>query len=119
MWERNPSVESWDWLNASSFCVTATTGGRLGWRLPTTQELSSLADLPSSTFPPAGSPFNLNAAKPDYFLWSATVTAFGASDAWSLFTCAKPDCHPVNTAMPKTALMRFWCVRGGLNTDPQ
>jgi hypothetical protein len=62
-------------FSAQSHCNTLKTGGRLGWRLPTLQELASLVD-PSVPFPgptrPAGHPFS-NVQSGNY--WSATANA--------------------------------------------
>jgi hypothetical protein len=64
VWEKSPNTNT-DWYNAQIRCNTLRTGGRLGWRMPTLQELASLVD-PSVPFPdprlPAGHPKPLSRA---------------------------------------------------------
>ena len=57
VWERSPKVRipPWDqylynWTQAIGSCTTSYVGGRMGWRLPTIQELASLND-PSVPLP--------------------------------------------------------------------
>src|SRR5215813_9983343 len=44
VWEQSPSTHSFIWEEAQRRCNGLTTGGRLGWQLPTLQELASLLD---------------------------------------------------------------------------
>ncbi len=47
VWERSPSTTQYPWtgsLTGHIWCNTRSIGNRLGWRLPTIQELASLAD---------------------------------------------------------------------------
>src|SRR5512135_3011790 len=39
IWERTPSSAETAWANASLRCALTSTGGRLGWRLPSFLEL--------------------------------------------------------------------------------
>src|SRR5262245_66120666 len=39
VWERSPSTSTGDWGSALFHCINLNTGGRMGWRLPTVQEL--------------------------------------------------------------------------------
>jgi hypothetical protein len=41
VWEKSPSTANFTWLNAQRHCIELTTGGRLGWRLPTVQWIRS------------------------------------------------------------------------------
>src|SRR5437016_8649313 len=44
VWEQSPSTSTLSWDGAQNHCNTLRAGGRLGWRLPTLQELASLVD---------------------------------------------------------------------------
>jgi hypothetical protein len=50
VWERSPSPQKGRWINAPDICPQKQIGGRSGWRLPTIQELASLAPLSGSPF---------------------------------------------------------------------
>src|SRR5262245_64403301 len=62
VWQRSPLPPT-SWTSASSVCAVTGTGGRMGWRLPTVNEITSLFDPSafgaSGTNPPlpAGHPF--------------------------------------------------------------
>jgi hypothetical protein len=115
VWEQSPDASSFDWLNAQNHCNELTVGSRLGWRLPTIQELASLVDpnAAGAPFLPAGHPFsNINAQGAAY--WSATTSAGDTSRAWAVnFTNA----DVFNDS--KIGGKIVWCVRGGQGVDPQ
>jgi Protein of unknown function (DUF1566) len=116
VWQKTPQPLALivNWVTAQALCNSTTTGGRLGWRLPTIQELASLVDLsvaaPGPTLP-AGHPFQ-NVVPAIY--WSATPRA-GSTDAWTVdfengsvtFDVIAPD-----------VLDSVWCVRSG-GSNPQ
>jgi hypothetical protein len=116
VWEKSPSSAfTEDWYGAQSLCNALKTGGRLGWRLPTLQELASLVD-PSVPFPgptlPAGHPFaNVQSSSP---YWSATSAASNANLAWATFFS-----NGGVGADFKNNHNFFWCVRGGQGVDAQ
>ena len=123
VWEQSPNTGPFTWLNAQIHCNQKTVGGRKGWRLPTIQELASLASLvvdpnkigigsvPAGNLP-AGHPFS-NVQSSQY--WSATtdtrgpglarVMNFGSGIV--LLTGIKANAHFV------------WCVRSGQGVEPQ
>jgi hypothetical protein len=114
VWERSPSTSLWFWDLAEAHCINSTVGNRLGWHLPTVQELTSLLD-PSVPFPgpvlPAGHPFmNVQGAQASY--WSSTTTFLDA--AWHVATGV-----PFADRAVKTASLFAWCVRGGQGVDTQ
>ena len=126
VWEQSPSTTAIPWAVAQTHCNGLTTGGRLGWRLPTLQELASLVDTsipsPGPTLP-SGHPFSnvqpSNSMLPNY--WSATTQIRGALDwAWGvnfyLGSLADVD-GPGSTN--KVSPNYVWCVRGGQGVDPQ
>ena len=114
VWDRSPIAATFSWVDAQLFCNEVTTGNRLGWRLPTYQELASLVDLSVPTPGPrlpAGHPFPT--VQPTEY-WSATTTAVVTGGAWALnFSAA------VRRRDVQSSLKLVWCVRGGQGSDPQ
>ena len=114
VWEQSPSASTINWDNAHGNCIELRTGGRLGWRLPTVQELASLVD-PSVHFPgptlPSGHPFS-NVQSDRY--WSATTQETIANFAFDVNFFV----GFVN-ADSKGSDHFAWCVRGGQGADPQ
>ena len=101
-------------FNAHGRCNRLTTGDRLGWRLPTLQELASLVDPSAADAPtlPAGHPFeNVQTFFP---YWSATTTASDTSSAWTVNFS-----NGGLIGVGKHNGMLVWCVRGGQGVDPQ
>jgi hypothetical protein len=126
VWERSPDNTGGpnndgrrDWSDAQIHCNFLTTGNRVGWRLPTLQELSSLAD-PTQSNPslPPGHPFG-NVQSSDY--WSATTRANDTTRAWgvsfgSIFVGGPGGLPTVNGV---GGILFVWCVRGGQGVDAQ
>jgi len=112
VWEKSPSTSSMVWANGFLFCWRKTLGFRMGWRLPTVEELASLVD-PRFSHPSlaSGHPFT-NVRLAAYC--SATTLATDTSAAWyvEFYT------GQVN-AYPKTFPVFVWCVRGGRGHDGQ
>ena len=115
VWEKSPSTSTKNWNIAQCYCNTLAVGNRMGWRLPTIQELTSLVD-PSVPSPgptlPAGHPFsNVQSS----FYWSATTNAdLSILAAWGVYFS--------NGLVMMDVLSLFncvWCVRGGQGVDPQ
>jgi hypothetical protein len=119
VWEQSPETfpnpsTSQTWINAQSSCNIRIVGGRLGWRVPTLQELASLIDR--TQFEPAlpsGHPFS-NVSFHFTGYWSASTLANDSSNAWRV---------PFDTGLvgfgAKTVAIHVWCVRGGQGVDPQ
>jgi len=124
VWERSPSTAVYPWssgstsLTAGYHCLLEVTlGGRIGWRLPTVNELASLVDKTSSSSPtlPPGHPFQnvlFGSAFDDY--WTATTTA-GSANAARVLNFRDGQIG----ASPKSDSQLVWCVRGGQVVDPQ
>jgi hypothetical protein len=112
VWERSPVSATSNWYEAVNLCAFLNNGtGRLGWRLPSYQELNSLVDLsaPSAPILPPGHPFQ-NVAVAGY--WSAT-------DNISTSSTTGDQARYVNFFLgavfptSKNADLHRWCVRGG------
>jgi len=116
VWDRSPSLLANTWVGAFFSCSSKEIGSRLGWRLPTLEELSSLLDTTVGFAPniTTGHPFsNLQS---EY--WSST---------------SAPPSHPpfkgivsiggagffVDFRNISNNLFHVWCVRGGSGHDAQ
>ena len=138
VWEISPSTSRFGWADAQAHCngeavftggtliLGAKTGNRLGWRLPTIQELASLVDPTVPTAPgdlslPVGHPFmNVSSGTP---YWSATTSAVGfalsSPAAWIIdFRFGSITPNVLGTAL-NGGSYNAWCVRGGQGTDSQ
>ena len=116
VWEQMPTevfFTNYLWEDAQIHCDQLIKGGRMGWRLPTLQELTSLID-PSRALPalPIGHPFS-NVQSAAY--WSATTDATNVLNAWAL-GFASGGVAPLTKS---TTYNYVWCVRGGKGVDPQ
>jgi Protein of unknown function (DUF1566) len=112
VWQRNPTGSAQNWVNAAISCHTLNgtlaPGGRLGWRLPSVEELGSLMDQTQPDPPlPAGHPFQGIEAS---YYWTATTAEGDPEVAYTVdffFGGAFGQAS-------KSALRLFvWCVRGG------
>jgi len=117
VWEKSPnSTITFDWFTAHRYCNDLILGNRLGWRLPTIQELASLVDgdLANTSSPrlPPGNPFSN--VSPVVGYWSANTYSAFTGNAWFLIF----GDGSVGTGT-KAAVIHFWCVRGGHGVDPQ
>ncbi len=117
VWEKSPSTKLVTWEDAQSHCNALITGNRLGWRLPTVQELTSLLDPNEVLFPilPAGNPFQ----NVQNGYWSATTYASGTSEAWTVTFFLETVGPQVHQQDKSVAGSPAWCVRGGHGVDPQ
>ena len=113
VWEQSPSTSTFIWETAQFHCNNRSTGGRLGWQLPTVQQLASLVDPNVSPGPtlPSGHPFPTVQSS---FYWSATTFASDSSFALGVLFSAVGVFFDV-----KTTPYFAWCVRGGQGVDAQ
>ncbi len=115
VWERNPHAGSpVNWPSARLECARRTTGGRLGWRLPSSAEIGSLADLGRGL--PNNHPFTSVSSGARY--WTNTVftsvggSLFANSGNVQALTMDIGAAGATVTNVDSTEGRRFWCVRG-------
>jgi len=113
IWQLAPGPTAVTWEVCSTSCLTVIIGGRLGWRMPTIQELASLEDPTQTTAPyiPKGSPFNNIASD---FIWSAT---FYAPTGYPLLIHFYAIQDFISAASTDSYIC--WCVRGGSGSGTQ
>lgn len=122
LWQRSPSGSLVTWEQAVTLCYSLTLGERMGWRLPTVEELLSLVDPTQTSTPtlPVGHPFQNIAASPNY--WTATSLALNSGTPPSThayfidFIAGGPGPNPDGKGLLS---VNFWCVRGGSGHDFQ
>jgi len=115
VWEKSPSTGTYPWVNAAfSYCANLDVGGRMGWHLPTAEQLTSLID--NSEFEPSlpsGHPFTNVHPTVTAEYWSATTDS--TSTAVTV-TFGDLLVNHVNSDT-KTNYNYVWCVRGGQSQD--
>jgi len=126
VWERSPSTATPDWYGAQTHCNGLMVGNRVGWRLPTVQELASLGEpnATSALLLPAGHPFTNVHSSDGAFFWSATTFVFEVGDdrrlAWIVVPAGLGPGFGALFIAFKTGENGFvWCARGGKGVDPQ
>jgi hypothetical protein len=109
VWEKSPSTVKVNWYDAQGYCLQLSMGGRLGCRLPSIQELASLADQ-TQTNPalPPGHPFS-NVQKDSYWS-SSTQESSTASRPALVFDFSVGAFFFVVDVKIQT--LNYWCVRG-------
>lgn len=116
VWDRNPTLTPYIWVDAQDHCNTLVIGNRKGWRVPTIQDLASLMDpsaaAASGIAVPAGHPFGPNVGS--HLYWSATTRASDTALAW----IASFGGGDILSEFKHNGLF-VWCVRGGQGVDPQ
>jgi hypothetical protein len=112
VWQRTPSTQPMGYAAARVGCDEfLTIGNRLGWRLPTLQELASLIDVSrSDPALPAGHPFN-NVQISGYYRTS-TEDARDTNNNFVVSFAGDGDLANGNIGSKDTPHF-FWCVRGG------
>lgn len=107
VWDAAPAQASYySFATAQAHCGGLVLGGRAGWRVPSLEEMLSLA------VPRPGAPFVYQS---DYY-WTATTVAGAPASGWIAdLTQATPA--PLSLTKGNTELV--WCVRGGHGYDGQ
>jgi hypothetical protein len=115
IWERTPSSAVTGWATASLRCALKSTGGRLGWRLPSFFELmtlvepSSLATTSQPTLP-ASHPFR---GVRGGLYWTTNVHATEPTSAYAI-DFLRGDLK----LQHKHQAHAMWCVQGGTPDAP-
>lgn len=133
VWERSPSQESQyysDWQGAyyanyvPDYCANLMVGGRMGWSVPTAQQLASLVDT-STYFSgeptlPAGHPFDTDCssggcvAPARYFTSTVFLNRTDPSKVVTYDFSQGVAVEPRNIGGDYTPYKnRMWCVRSG------
>lgn len=112
VWEKSPAKTTYLVDQAPYHCISQNLGGRMGWHLPTIEQLASLVDLSVAGSPklPAGHPFDIvfsTGGAPPSCYWSAT-TVIGEWQTVNFSNGHVGDCVGFTYA---------WCVRGGETRD--
>jgi hypothetical protein len=120
LWQQTPNPASEPWNGATLTCIGQSTGGRMGWRLPTVQELMSLLDPATSgaSTPglPAGHPFGGSLTEQSF--WSATQSD-DVSPTASKYVVYVASVVALVTVEPPATPHRSWCVRTPHGENPQ
>jgi hypothetical protein len=118
VWERSPRSKPSTWLEAVGDCYGRTVGDRLGWRLASIEELTSLVD-PTQSLPqflPPNHPFNVDESIGREY-WSSTSLASIPPNAFIIRT--SPFEGPfVGVTIKSFRVPLGWCVRGGQGPSP-
>ena len=116
VWQRDASQPQSAWGTAVEYCIQNALGARRGWRLPTADELTSLAIAFSPDpmdMPPPNSPFTGFPTVPGtQRYWTATDSALDSAFAFVVDpSTGFPQTHPKagNGSFEERAV----CVRGG------
>lgn len=108
VWEASPDFVNFrPWGSALQHCANRITGGRMGWRLPSVHELSSLADpLTADPGPrlPIGHPFQNVQSN---FYWTGSARTDDAAVAWGVNFR-----EGAVAGDGKASQHLVWCVRG-------
>jgi hypothetical protein len=112
VWERSPDPTVRTWYEDVYQCTTKVVGRRMGWRLPTVEELASLID-PTQHNPslPTGHPF-IGVGNVYYTMTTVPDAERGLNNfAWAVgfFDAYLGPSQPPG----KTIEIPAWCVRGG------
>lgn len=116
IWPRNGNLltNAVPWLDANTMCRTLKFANRIGWRLPTVEELSSLVDVRfSNPALPAGHPFlAVQTGEGVSPYWTSTNYENPSTAAWFV-NLGSGDAGTAGKGGEKIPLGFVWPVRGG------
>jgi hypothetical protein len=131
VWQKIPWADAFpfNWNGALITCSQMVLANRMGWRLPTLVEVSSLID-PSASSPrlPGGHPFSNIQINLNY--WTATTDSNNSGHAFlaqlggivtssSVSGLPLEDLYIAVSGDKQLTLGYAWCVRGGHGQDGQ
>jgi hypothetical protein len=114
VWQRTVPSDPLTWPFATLSCETLEIGGRYGWRLPSHQEIRTLADT-SADHLPDGNPFSGALTGGTDTFWTSSIEFFGPSDL--AVYALNLDAPATQVRDQYTASYRLWCVRGAGQMD--
>lgn len=112
VWQRSTLPGIYSFGEAEVQCFASRVGGRMGWRLPSIQELTSLFDPAATAAPflPAGHPFSV----PNVFaIFSRSARALDSFDLFFAVGSAGSTSLNVVPLPNNLGFGQAWCVRGG------
>lgn len=113
VWERSPSATLCDWIDAKAIAYKKVLGGRMGWRLPTIEEIASLLAPANPTKLPIDHPFLVVQGS---IYWSSSSTKDPEYPNTDLAWAASLDVG-LPVYVNKLSERLVWCVRGGRGHD--
>jgi hypothetical protein len=125
VWEQAPNMQQRYWVDAVAACAAKTVGDRMGWHLPTFEQLASLVD-PTNVSPngpalPSGHPF-IEISMGDPYHSSTTFTAYlSGPDTPSIWARSVHFRYAstigIGLEYSAASYGHVWCVRGGQSRD--
>jgi len=108
VWQQSPWRSTWAWDAARAQCNSIEIGGRLGWHLPTVEQLTSLIDRTSDSgkMVPVGHPFGT--VYGHYPYW--TATPYPGAPGFALMV---DFVEGTTSGAALDNMYHIWCVRGG------
>ncbi len=109
VWELAPGDTKLDWDSAVEQCISKTVGSRMGWHLPTIEQLLSLIDRNATSggpLLPAGHPFK-NVVSGFYWVADNLPSDKSRAKTVEFNTGEVGDSN-------KTDKHHIWCARGGI-----
>ena len=119
IWETQPDATTEIWTSALRHCYSIAISNRMGWRLPTIEELASLVD-PTQNRPalPSGHPFQgvQSGESGGTYYWSSNTVEVDIDPPVHIAWTVLMDGGSV-VQRDKTQEHHTWCVRMGQGHD--
>ena len=115
VWETQPPTTTGDWDTAMDRCQALNLGGRMGWRVPTIEELTSLVDR-TQTSPPLPFKHPFVDVQSGWY-WTSTTEPLNAGGSNRKRMYYFGGSGTFSDAATTWAGGYTWCVRGGQTPD--